>query len=77
MKYSPQDLHDLEVIDNQILRIITGAQQKTPTEMLFLETAELPIKYVITVSRLLYLHTILRRHKHTYHGLIVDLEDDT
>ena len=31
--------------------------------MLFLETAELPIKHVITVRILWYLHTIPRRHK--------------
>ena len=29
--YSPQDLHDLEEIDNKILRLITGAQAKSPT----------------------------------------------
>ena len=51
------------MIDNKILRLITGAQQKAPTEMLFLETAELPLKNVISVRRLMYLHTILRRHE--------------
>ena len=53
MKYSSQDLHDLEVIDDKIFCIITGAQQKAPAEMLFLETAELPIKHGITVRRIL------------------------
>jgi hypothetical protein len=61
--FSPQDLQDLEVIDNKILLLITGAQQKSPTEMLFLETAELPLINVISVRRLMYLHTILRRHE--------------
>ena len=60
--FSPQDLHALEVIDHQILRLITGAQAKAPTEMLYLETAELPIEDVLSVRRLLYLHTILQRH---------------
>ena len=59
---SPQDLHDLNVIDHKILRLITGAQEKVPVEMLFLETGELPIKHVISVRRLMYLHTILKRN---------------
>ena len=61
--FTEQDLHDLEVIDHQILRLITGSHQKAPVEMLYLETAELLIKSVIIVRRLLYLQTILKRHK--------------
>ena len=56
-------MHPLEVIDNQILRLITGAQQKVPLEMLFLETGELPLKYVIIVRRLMYYQEILKRHE--------------
>ena len=54
-------VHALEVLDHQILRLITGAKAKSPVEMLYLETAELPIKDVISVRRLLYLHTSLKR----------------
>ena len=61
--YSPQDLHDLEVIDNKVLRLITGAQEKSPTKMLFLETGELPLQNVISVRRLLFFHTIISRHE--------------
>lgn len=61
--YSQQDLHDLEVIDHKILRLIIGAQAKVPSEMLYLETGELPIKNVISVRRMLYYHTIMKRHK--------------
>ena len=50
------------MINHQILRLITGAHQKAPVEMLYLETAELPIKSVITVRRLLFLQTILKRN---------------
>ena len=32
------------MIDHQILRLITGAHQKAPVEMLYLEKAELLIK---------------------------------
>jgi hypothetical protein len=61
--YTDSDLKDLEVIDHDILRAITGAQAKSPTEMLYLETAQVPVKSVIIVRRLLYLQTILHRHK--------------
>ena len=33
--YSDKDLKDLEVIDHQILHVITGVQAKVPTEMLY------------------------------------------
>ena len=56
LAFSPQDLHDLEVIDHKIIRLILGAQKKVPVEMLYLETAELPMKHVIYVRRLLNLH---------------------
>ena len=49
--------------DHQILQTITGAQAKVPTNMLFLETAQITIKSVISARRLLYLHTIITRHK--------------
>ena len=61
--YSDNDLKDLEVIDHQILRAITGAQAKVPTEMLYLETGQVTIKSVISARRLLYLHNILQRHE--------------
>ena len=53
--FTEQDLYGLDVVDHQILRLITGAHQKAPVEMLYLETVELPIKSLITVRRLLYL----------------------
>ena len=48
-----QDLHDLKVIDHQILRLVTGSHKKAPLEMLYLETAELPLQIVISVIRLI------------------------
>ena len=59
--FSDNDLHDLQIIDHQILRLITGSQSKVPVEMLYLETSQVPIIDVISVRRLLYLHEILRR----------------
>ena len=61
--YTDTNIKDLEIIDHDILRSVVGAQSKVPVEMLYLETAQLPIKRIITVRRLLYLHTILKRHK--------------
>ena len=51
------------MIDHKILRAITGAQSKVPIEMLYIETAQLPISHVISVRRIMYWHTILTRHK--------------
>ena len=50
------------MINKQILRLITGAQQKVPSEILFLETGELPLMYVIIVRRLMYYQEIIKRH---------------
>jgi hypothetical protein len=80
--YNLNDLHDLEVIDHKIMRLITGAQAKVPTEMLYLETGQLQIKHVISIRRLMYLHTILTRNKDeitykTYNAMkIKPLKDD-
>ena len=60
--YSENDLKDLEVIDHQILKAVVGGQAKVQSEMLYLETSQLPIKSVITSRRILYLHNILKRH---------------
>ena len=55
--------NDLEVIDPKIVRVSTGAQAKVPLEMLYLETSQIPIKHVISVRRLMYWHTRLKRNK--------------
>ena len=48
---------------HKIMRLIVGAQSKVPTEMFYLETSETQIKDAISVRRLKYLQTILKRHK--------------
>ena len=52
---------------HKILRLITGSQAKVPIEMLYLETAQLPLKYVMSVKRILYLHN-KKNHKTTFPG---------
>ena len=51
---SETNLKDLNIIDHKILQVITGAQAKVPTEMLYLETSQLPLAHVISVRRLVF-----------------------
>ena len=53
--FSANNLNYLKVLDPKILRLITGAQAKVPNEMLYLETAQLPVENIIYVRRLLFL----------------------
>ena len=55
-------MKDLEKIDENLLRRLLGAHSKTPLEILYLETGSLPIKFIISLRRLLYLHTIVNRN---------------
>ena len=55
------DIEKLTILDNCLMRYILGAHSKVPTEMLFLETAAIPIKYVIKCRRMIYLKEILDR----------------
>ena len=49
-------------IDKYLLRGLVGAHAKTPLEHIYLEMAALPIPYVLSVRRMIYLQTILKRH---------------
>ena len=62
--YTVKDHHikTLESADNDLLRKIFNAHSKTAIELLFLETAKIPIKFIISKRRLLYLWTLLK-HK--------------
>ena len=51
---------DLKVLDQKILWLILGAHGKSPSEILYLETSALEIRYVIAVGNLSY-QTILKR----------------
>ena len=56
-----KNIRDLEKVDEYLLRRLLSAHPKTPIEMLYLETGAIPIKFIISLRRLLYLHTILKR----------------
>ena len=53
----------LESVDEHLLRSLVAAHSKTPLEFLYLETGAVPIRYIISSRRMIYLHTILRREE--------------
>ena len=55
------DIADIKLVDNQLLRYICKAQEKTPLEFLFLETGATPIDFIISSRRISYLYEILNR----------------
>ena len=60
--FTETDLNYLNMLDHQIIRLITGAKAKAPTEMLYMECAQIPVKYVIYARRIMYFHNILIKH---------------
>ena len=53
-----EQLKELMVLDQYLIRKIIGAHSKVPVELLFLETSAIPIDFILTSHRLNYLHTI-------------------
>ena len=51
----------LSEVDEYLLRKILGVPSKTPKEALFLETGCIPVKFILKMRRLMYLHHILKR----------------
>ena len=51
----------LESADIELMRILFNAHSKTATELFFLETGKIPLRFTISKRRLLYLWTILTR----------------
>ena len=58
-----EHLTALESADNDLMRKIFGAHSKTATELFFIETAKLPIRFVISKRRLMYLWNILKQNQ--------------
>ena len=56
-----KDIYELEKVDQCLLRSLVNAHAKTPLEHLYLEMSVLPITYIITIRRMIYLQTILTR----------------
>ena len=58
---SEADIKKLSNIDRQILVCSLGSNAKVSTEMLYLETASLPLEWIIRSRRLRYLQTLLKQ----------------
>ena len=56
-----EQLKELMILDQYLIRKIVGGHSKVPFEFLFLETSAIPIDFILTSRRLNYLHTILSR----------------
>ena len=56
-----KDVEELSTVDCYLLRSVLGSHSKVPIEQLFLETGALPVKYVLSIRRMIYLQTILKR----------------
>ncbi len=56
-----QNIKDLELVDHYLLRSLLNAHSKVPIEYLYLETGTVPIQFLISSRRLMYLKTILMR----------------
>ena len=53
------DIENLEQIDEQLLRRILEVGSGCPKEMLYLDTGTMPIRFIITYRRIMFLHYIL------------------
>ena len=55
------DVENLEQIDEQLLRRILEVGSGCPKEMLYLDTGTIPIRFIITYRRIMFLHYILNQ----------------
>ena len=58
------DIAHFVEIDKYLLRGLVQSHAKVPIEHLYLETAAIPIPFIISARRLIYLQTILQRSDH-------------
>ena len=57
----PLDFDILITIDHQILRYICESHAKTPIEFLYMEAGSLPLEFIVSCRRMIYLQVILKR----------------
>ena len=57
------DVGRMQVVDNSLIRDITGGHLKTPSEFHFLETGSLMPKHVLSIKRIMYPHHIMSRNE--------------
>ena len=49
-----KQIEEFETIDRTLMKFIVGAQVKTPSELLYLETATIPLRHTISIRRMKY-----------------------
>ena len=54
-------IEEIETMDRTLMKFIEGAHAKTPSEMLYLETATIPLRHTISIRRMMYHQSILSR----------------
>ena len=54
-------IEEIETIDRTLMKFIVGAHAKTPSKMLYLETATIPLRHTISIRRMMYHQSILSR----------------
>ena len=60
------DINDVEIkllesVDERLLRSLVGGHAKTPLEFLYLEAGAIPIRFILSCRRLIYLQTLIKR----------------
>ena len=55
------DINALEKCDESLIRKILGCSRQVPSELLYLSLGILPIRYLIMIRRIMYLHHILQQ----------------
>ena len=63
MAWPQIDTNSFVAIDKYLFRGIINSHAKVPIEHLYLEMGVLPLSYVISARRLIYLQTIQKRHE--------------
>ena len=51
-----KEITELEMVDDLLLRRILAAHSKTPKELLYLETGNIPVRYILMARRINFLH---------------------
>ena len=62
---SQNEIEQLEQVDEILLRRIMEVGQSCPKEMLYLETGCTPIRYIIMLRKIMYLHYILNEEENS------------
>ena len=58
-----KEISELESVDEMSLRNVLSAHSKTPTETLYLESGNIPVRFILMSRRLNFLHYILNEDK--------------